>query len=389
VLSNWLDYQDNIICYPHSPQLLLINSINSNINMKYLLLHLTVLTCLVAVVVRSQSSLAPSLVSQECKDETCDVNNITEGPAPGNRGFGASISHYAGYTVQDTVEVYDPKILESHAFYARITNIVQSHNGKIKFHITADIPSLSLEEDASEHLVFVEMDPSSVKPFEPYEFNTPVTCDWSGDDYGNYGKLLVPCRILSHEKNEDFELYHVLSYIGDELQYRRLPLSRIRRPMTSSNSGIPNQFKPGMIPPYQMPIDGSTELLRGVAELYGEQSMFAESVIILGYNDIAASPQFGYHAAYTISGTHYAGVAQEFLHPYKIYRDGTKAYCNFGGMENEMDLRPCTILSHTEKEVGYLSYTVSHEKQEDKEEVMKTELSFSKIQRVRRDQAMM
>ena len=77
-------------------------------------------------------------------------------------------------------------------------------------------------------------------------------------------------------------------------------------------------MKHGMTPLYQMPIDGSTELLRGVAELYGEQSMFAEPVIILGYNDIAASPQFGYHITYSMSGTHYAGVLQKFLHTYKI-----------------------------------------------------------------------
>jgi len=139
-----------------------------------------------------------------------------------------------------------------------------------------------------------------------------------------------------------------------------------------------------------MPNDGSTKLLRGVAELYVEQSMFAEPVIILGYNDIADTHTFGYRATYTISGTHNAGVLQKFLHPYKTYKDGTKAYCNVVGMEDEMDLQPCTILSHTEQEVGYLSYTVAYyvNKNKDNEKMMRMELSFLKVQRIRRDQAM-
>ena len=54
-----------------------------------------------------------------------------------------------------------------------------------------------------------------------------------------------------------------------------------------------------------------------------------------------------------------------------------------------MDVQPCTILSHTEQEVEYLSYTVSYEKQEDKEKVIRMELLSSKVQHIRRNQAMM
>ena len=185
-------------------------------SMKYALFDLTIAACVIAVLVHklllvyhSHDGLAPLFTftlpkSQECEDGATSDETIIDLATPA-RGF---LRSHAGYSVQDTVEVYDPKILESHAFFAKITNIVQYRSGKINFDIMADIPSLSPDGQANQYFILAEVDTSSVKPFEPDEFNTPVTCDWNG---GRYGRLLAPCRILSHEKNGDLEFYNVLT----------------------------------------------------------------------------------------------------------------------------------------------------------------------------------
>ena len=148
--------------------------------------------------------------------------------------------------------------------------------------------------------------------------------------------------------------------------------------------------------------NSNSPLRRGsIVELYGSNSYFATPAWIEkqeGAASTSSATGSGYHAyTYTLHNAITSGsiphVDSKFIHPYQIYKEGTRASCNIG--LNELYLTPCVIQSHVITEEGTLVYRVSYLNQqrqqqdddmnedggEEEENLVHDSLSFTKVQR--------
>jgi len=270
--------------------------------------------------------------------------------------------------IGEWVEIYEPEINSSYAFFAKLLGIVpqDDDDGSVKFKIKSGPHALDFVE---------EVDSTSVRVHEPYELNTPAMCDYSGGKYGP--AKLAQCTILSqHDTHSD--TYYVLAELEGSVTVQQLPLSRIRRLVDTS----PENFRSGIThPDATSSMDIGTDRLSGVVELYGDTSMFAEPAIVTGYHENEESPtDFNYNLQHTSTNKHLAKVDPKFVHPYQIYEAGTTALCSIGGFRDKMNIVPCTVHSHSLKDIGFVTYQVSYYREEEKSPIMST-ISFAEIKR--------
>ena len=125
-------------------------------------------------------------------------------------------------------------------------------------------------------------------------------------------------------------------------------------------------------------VDSSHLQVGGIVELYGRKSNFATPARITGYKKEKSSVK--YNLVNDFTDTHTSGVAPEFIHPYQDYEEGTQAYCNVGAL-HEIYMTHCTIVSHSIKKSGIISYQVSYLNEEN--ELIPQHLPFSRILRIR------
>eukprot|EP00571_Detonula_confervacea_P003548 CAMPEP_0172314210 /NCGR_PEP_ID=MMETSP1058-20130122/21950_1 /TAXON_ID=83371 /ORGANISM="Detonula confervacea, Strain CCMP 353" /LENGTH=211 /DNA_ID=CAMNT_0013028019 /DNA_START=164 /DNA_END=799 /DNA_ORIENTATION=+ len=134
---------------------------------------------------------------------------------------------------------------------------------------------------------------------------------------------------------------------------------RMTSPDTSNDDAIASYLKVG-----------------SMVELYGAESYFAIPATIIGYNKEKHSTK--YNLQNFISNTSQSKVDPEFVHPYQVYEDGTRAYCNVGAL-HEIYMVPCKILSHSINKSGFVSYQVFYSNEEG--ELFPEYLPFSRVQR--------
>ena len=116
-----------------------------------------------------------------------------------------------------------------------------------------------------------------------------------------------------------------------------------------------------------------------LVELYWTSSRFAIPAVVWGKT--IGKYEIKYNLGNAITNAVHIGVAEELIHPYQVYEEGTKAYCNVGAVRT-IKLVPCTILDHSIKRTsGFVSYQVSNDRWDDGGDYMW--LPFSRVQRVR------
>ena len=116
-----------------------------------------------------------------------------------------------------------------------------------------------------------------------------------------------------------------------------------------------------------------------LVELYWTSSRFAIPAVVWGKT--IGQYEIKYNLGNAITNAVHIGVAEELIHPYQVYEEGTKAYCNVGAVRT-IKLVPCTILDHSIKRTsGFVSYQVSDDRWDDGGDYMW--LPFSRVQRVR------
>lgn len=308
--------------------------------------------------------------------------------------------HYKGFNVGDLVEVQDPKITNhhrgTHHFVAEIINMLSYGNGTVKFGIHAEVPALQNLLHNNEYLMsndergIVAQIPSSVvKPFVPYDYHTPIICDYSMDSGSR--NSFVPCRVLSYAKRsrDNHELgFHMELWLNEKVEYRWLPLRMISRynddDMVTAPTDMANLFNSLIATPkHQSKIEGLERPLGRVAILLvGSSRRYSDPVIIVGYDEEDGK----YDIIHALHGTSKT-IKPEYLRPYEILPDGTTGWCNIAenGAKERLEMRPCTILSHSTRKVGFVYYQVAItpsgadlEKKRD-QVLMTKELSFSKI----------
>ena len=114
-----------------------------------------------------------------------------------------------------------------------------------------------------------------------------------------------------------------------------------------------------------------------IVELYTNRSDFAAPAIIKGFQE-EKSPAH-YILQNTITNTRIPRVDPEFVHPYQVYEDGTRASCNVGALRTTV-MTPCAIVSHSIRKSGIAIYQVSY--LNEKEILVHDYLPFSKVQRI-------
>ena len=114
-----------------------------------------------------------------------------------------------------------------------------------------------------------------------------------------------------------------------------------------------------------------------IVELYTDESYFSAPAIITGFQEEKSSAYYILQNIFT--DTRIPRVDPEFVHPYQVYEDGTRASCNVGALRTIV-MTPCAIVSHSIRKSGSALYQVSYL---DKEEILVHDyLPFSRVQRV-------
>ena len=114
-----------------------------------------------------------------------------------------------------------------------------------------------------------------------------------------------------------------------------------------------------------------------IVELYTDESYFATPAIITGYEEEKSYAH--YILQNTTSNARIPRVDPEFIHPYQVYEDGTRASCNVGPLRKTF-MTPCAIVSHSIRKSGIATYQVSYLNEE--EILVHDYLPFSKVRRI-------
>lgn len=139
-----------------------------------------------------------------------------------------------------------------------------------------------------------------------------------------------------------------------------------------------------------------------IVELHGDKSYFSVPAVVTGIimdtdtdNTGSSSSSYTYSLHNSITKAHLPNVDAEFVHPYQIYEDGTRASCNVGALR-KVYMTPCAILSHTIKKrrrslrsddgdsdgsSNRVVYQVSYLNKEGTE-LVKDQLPISRVQRI-------
>lgn len=116
----------------------------------------------------------------------------------------------------------------------------------------------------------------------------------------------------------------------------------------------------------------------GIVELYTDESYFATPAIVMGYTEEKSSTQ--YSLLNTITNNRLPRVESEFIHPYRVYEDETRASCNVGALRKP-SMTPCVIVSHSTRKSGVAIYQVSYLNKEQNT-LVDDNLPFSRVQRI-------
>ena len=114
-----------------------------------------------------------------------------------------------------------------------------------------------------------------------------------------------------------------------------------------------------------------------IVELYTDESYFSAPAIITGFQEEKSSAHYVLQNIFT--DTRIPRVDPEFVHPYQVYEDGTRASCNVGALR-KIYMTPCVIVSHSIRESGIVLYQVSYLNKG--ETLVDDYLPFSRIQRI-------
>lgn len=305
--------------------------------MKYLLFDLTILLSFVFGAKKLLTDYYLGFSAPVAEPE-CNADDHDAAPQAQVGNVVTQLQRYDIFKLGDMVEVYHPKILRATAFPARIIGITST---SYQVHDNGDdenVVKFSIHAGPDQDETFQDIDISAIKLYEDYEFNTRVLCDHGHTLLSN--PALFPCSILA--RSIDSSTYFVLAYYENKLQYRELPVWRIRRYVkgwtpSEEVEGFGAQIylfykRMSKHTFFTNPIqkndstnndDSSNNELRGVAELYGETSQTADPVIILDYANHVDTPT-KYRLFHILNNNADVIVAPEFVHPYNIYAKGTK-----------------------------------------------------------------
>lgn len=115
-----------------------------------------------------------------------------------------------------------------------------------------------------------------------------------------------------------------------------------------------------------------------LVELRGDRSVLAIPAIINGRSNSKGSSSASYDVTSATNHRPFLNVDLEFIHPYRVYEDGTAAICNVGTTRNAY-MAPCTVEAHFAKASGFISYRVTYVDASNNE--VQGYLPFSKVQR--------
>lgn len=131
-----------------------------------------------------------------------------------------------------------------------------------------------------------------------------------------------------------------------------------------------------------------------IVELYShDSSYFAIPTLVIQHDHHGDVTAERYTLKNTITNKRIHNVLPEYVHPYRIYQDGTRAWCDVSLDENNVHMTPCAISSHTiqhekkeeeEDGAGLVFYQVSYLSKdgEQKDTLVEASLPFTKVQRI-------
>eukprot|EP00581_Thalassiosira_minuscula_P013256 CAMPEP_0183734558 /NCGR_PEP_ID=MMETSP0737-20130205/44105_1 /TAXON_ID=385413 /ORGANISM="Thalassiosira miniscula, Strain CCMP1093" /LENGTH=388 /DNA_ID=CAMNT_0025968065 /DNA_START=77 /DNA_END=1243 /DNA_ORIENTATION=- len=285
---------------------------------------------------------------------------------------------YAG----DIVEVYEPKLDPANAFVAKIVRASTScgsdsgckysdHGDSVQYDVQLGIG------DLNGGVIQENIRASAIRPAEPFDQNTHALCD----DGKSFGSKLLPCTIdfdmpnsitftasrgLQQQEKEQRELpwfYSVSVEVGGEMKKKIMPVSRIRRTVVQEDNIIEDDAEKC---DDQLSCEESRQLLRtptiapersseessdssssfpvgSVVEINAPDGYFAFPATVTGVTNKK------YHLTHGITQFQLKNIESKFVHPYKVYNEGTEASCNVGKLRN-LVMVPCTIISQREND---------------------------------------
>ena len=164
----------------------------------------------VAVIAIALSLSCGSLPMTPPSHEECDVSPNHTPIQPNTPRASNSVP---AFQAGDFVEVLEPKIHPFLTFGAQIAHVFYNRDGSFKYMV----------QPGFGHPIR-EIDPSSVRAFEPWEGKTEVMCD----NGVTLNFELTPCTVLLHVP--DSNRYSVSYRDQDgEMRYKTIPFFRIRR----------------------------------------------------------------------------------------------------------------------------------------------------------------
>mmetsp|Transcript_1013 Transcript_1013/g.1454 ORF Transcript_1013/g.1454 Transcript_1013/m.1454 type:complete len:247 (+) Transcript_1013:1-741(+) len=119
-----------------------------------------------------------------------------------------------------------------------------------------------------------------------------------------------------------------------------------------------------------------------IVELYAESSYFAVPAVIIGYEeeqeDVKSSAQ-RHILRNSMTNNFITQVESDFIHPYQVYEDETRAWCNVGALRSA-HMVPCAIVSHSIDDGGLgITYQVRY--LNEREVLVYDDLVYSRVQR--------
>ena len=134
--------------------------------MKHFPFDLTVLALFIAVAAWQLLGVRNSPLVLEC-DATYDYTNQTSIPMQYHQQLCQQQRDI--FEIGDMVEVYERKIYQEYAFFAKIASNGTHHDGSIKYEIRTG---------PDRDKLFQDIDSSNIRAHEPIEFKRHVMCRW-------------------------------------------------------------------------------------------------------------------------------------------------------------------------------------------------------------------
>jgi len=353
----------------------------SNQMMSYLLFDLAVLVSSIAATHSFLRDGGYSLWAPE-PDSKVKVTdgNMNQVPVPWQHHDQPGTQQHETFATGDYVEVFDPNIHQSCAFFAKIIHEDTQDDGSSKYEIRSF-------ERARE--IFQDIEPSRIRAQEHLEFRSRVMCDM-GNSIGSSSDL-YPCIVLSYAdkstrrpfRGDKTPSYYVLTTIHDQVQYLHMPMSRIR-PIIHMSSSLEDEFKRlASSDPSTDDVDVSDHVqVRGVVEFDHDASNRFGYAAPLVITDRTKDGILSLH--HTVFARLYSRVIPAYTRPYHVYGSQTKAGCLVGKADLQLcdkSLIPCTVLSHSTEKSGTVLYQVSYLNKQDGT-LVRDQLSFTKVHRV-------